>query len=69
MIESFKGTTAPTQSPPAFNRIDGPTMLYVIKVESEFYVRARSSLADRQTRALMHAELFAVFEKRGDPFQ
>jgi glycogen debranching enzyme len=41
-------------------------MLDIIKVENEFYVRARSSLADSQTRALVHGDLFAVFDRHGD---
>jgi glycogen debranching enzyme len=41
-------------------------MLDIIEVENEFYVRARSSLTDSQTRVLMHADLFAVFDRHGD---
>jgi glycogen debranching enzyme len=41
-------------------------MLDVIEVENEYYVRARSSLADKQTRVLMHGDLFAVFDRQGD---
>jgi hypothetical protein len=38
----------------------------VIEVENEYYVRARSALADKQTRVLMHGDLFAVFDRHGD---
>jgi glycogen debranching enzyme len=41
-------------------------MLDVIEVENEYYVRARSSLADSQTRVLMQGDLFAVFDRHGD---
>ena len=43
-----------------------PAMADIIKVGNELYVRARSSLADSETRALMHGDLFAVFDRHGD---
>ena len=41
-------------------------MLDVIQVENEYYVRAQSSLANNQTRVLMHGDLFAVFDRYGN---
>ncbi|MBV8969106.1 MAG: amylo-alpha-1,6-glucosidase, partial [Verrucomicrobia bacterium] len=39
----------------------------VITVGNEYYVRARSSLADaRRTLSLMRQDLFAVFDRNGD---
>lgn len=38
----------------------------VIEIENEYYIRARSSLADRRTRVLMHGDMFAVFNRNGD---
>jgi glycogen debranching enzyme len=41
-------------------------MLDIIEVENQYYVRARSSFADNQTKALMSGDIFAVFDRRGD---
>jgi glycogen debranching enzyme len=39
----------------------------VITVEDEYYIRARSSLADaRRTLSLMRQDMFAVFDRNGD---
>src|SRR5215469_2936352 len=38
----------------------------VIELGNEFYIRARSALADIQTRVLMRGDLFAVFDRCGD---
>jgi glycogen debranching enzyme len=38
----------------------------VIELGNEFYIRARSSLADIQTRVLMRGDLFGVFDRCGD---
>ncbi len=38
----------------------------VIKVEDQFYVRARSALADDRRRVLVDGETFAVFDRLGD---
>jgi len=38
----------------------------VIEVESQFYIRADSSLADAQTLVLLHRDTFAVFDRHGD---
>ena len=41
-------------------------MLDIIEVENQYYVRASSSFADNQTKALMSGDIFAVFDRRGD---
>ena len=41
-------------------------MLDIIEVENQYYVRAQSSFADNQTKALMSGDIFAVFDRRGD---
>lgn len=41
-------------------------MLDIIEVENQYYVRAKSSFADNQTKALMSGDLFGVFDRRGD---
>jgi glycogen debranching enzyme len=41
-------------------------MLAIIEVENQYYIRAQSSLADSQTKALMSGDLFGVFDRRGD---
>src|SRR5690242_1070034 len=38
----------------------------VIEVESQFYIRAESSLADSRTLVLSHGDTFAVFDRYGD---
>jgi glycogen debranching enzyme len=38
----------------------------VIEVENQFYIRARSSLADSRTLVLLHRDTFAVFDRYGD---
>jgi glycogen debranching enzyme len=38
----------------------------VIELGNEFYIRARSSLVDIQTRVLMRGDLFGVFDRCGD---
>jgi glycogen debranching enzyme len=38
----------------------------VIEVENQFYIRARSSLADARTLVLLHGDTFAVFDRYGD---
>ena len=38
----------------------------IIEPGNEFYIRARSSLADIQTRVLMRGDLFGVFDRFGD---
>jgi glycogen debranching enzyme len=38
----------------------------IIELGNEFYIRARSSLADIQTRVLMRGDLFGVFDRCGD---
>jgi glycogen debranching enzyme len=38
----------------------------MIEVGNEVYVRADSSVPDRQTKVLMSGDLFAVFDRRGD---
>ena len=42
------------------------SMLDVIELGNEYYIRARSSLVDNQTRVLMQGDMFAVFDRRGD---
>ena len=41
-------------------------MLDIIEFESQYYVRAKSSLADTRTNVLMAGDTFAVFDRRGD---
>jgi hypothetical protein len=41
-------------------------MLDIVEVENQYYVRAQSSFADNQTKALMSGDIFAVFDRRGD---
>src|SRR5882757_2857046 len=41
-------------------------MLDIIEVGNQSYVRAQSSFADNQTKALMVGDLFGVFDRRGD---
>jgi len=43
-----------------------PPMSDVIELGNEFYIRARSSLVDIQTRVLMRGDLFGVFDRNGD---
>src|SRR5438309_9484534 len=38
----------------------------VIQIENQFYIHARSSLADAQTLVLLHRDTFAVFDRHGD---
>jgi glycogen debranching enzyme len=38
----------------------------VIEVGNQFYIRARSSLADSRTLVLLHNDTFAVFDRYGD---
>jgi glycogen debranching enzyme len=38
----------------------------IIEVGDQFYIRARSSLADERTLSLLHNETFAVFDRHGD---
>jgi glycogen debranching enzyme len=38
----------------------------VIELNNQFYIHARSSLVDIQTRVLMRGDLFAVFDRCGD---
>ena len=38
----------------------------IIELGNEFYIRARSSLADIHTRVLMQGDLFGVFDRCGD---
>lgn len=38
----------------------------VIELEDQFYIRARSSLADARTLVLLHGDTFAVFDRYGD---
>jgi len=41
-------------------------MLDIIEVENQYYVRAQSSFADKQTKVLMSGEIFGVFDRQGD---
>ena len=41
-------------------------MLDIIEVENQYYVRAQSSFADKQTKVLMSGEIFGVFDRHGD---
>jgi glycogen debranching enzyme len=41
-------------------------MLDVIEFSDEYYIRARSSLVDIQTRVLRQGDMFAVFDRCGD---
>src|ERR1700730_4539494 len=41
-------------------------MLDIIEVGNQYYVRAESSFADKQTRVLMSGDMFGVFDRRGD---
>jgi glycogen debranching enzyme len=41
-------------------------MLDVIEIENQFYVRAKSSLADTRTNVLMAGDTFAVFDRQGN---
>ena len=47
----------PQKKPPATD---------VIEVENQFYIHARSSLADARTLTLLHGDTFAVFDRYGD---
>jgi glycogen debranching enzyme len=38
----------------------------IIEVENQYYVRAQSSFADKQTKVLMSGEIFGVFDRQGD---
>ena len=38
----------------------------VIEVGNDFYIRAKSSLADDRTLVLLHNDTFAVFDRYGD---
>ncbi|HYL98186.1 MAG TPA: glycogen debranching N-terminal domain-containing protein, partial [Blastocatellia bacterium] len=38
----------------------------IIEVGNQFYIRAKSALADNRTRVLMHGDMFAVFDQYGD---
>src|SRR5260370_33260658 len=38
----------------------------VIELSNEFYIHARSSLVEIQTRVLMRGDVFAVFDRSGD---
>ena len=38
----------------------------IIQVQDEYYILARSSLADDRTRILKHGETFAIFDRYGD---
>lgn len=38
----------------------------VIEVGNQFYIRAKSSLADARTLVLLHGDTFAVFDRRAD---
>ncbi len=38
----------------------------VIRFKDQFYILASSSVADKQTRVLKHAETFVVFDRHGD---
>jgi glycogen debranching enzyme len=38
----------------------------IIELDNEFYIHAKSSLVDIQTRVLMRGDLFAVFDRCGD---
>ena len=38
----------------------------VIQIENQFYIHARSSLADARTLVLLHRDTFAVFDRYGD---
>ena len=40
-------------------------MLDVIELSNEYYIHARSSLVDIQTRVLMRGDLFASFDRCG----
>jgi glycogen debranching enzyme len=40
--------------------------LEVIEVENQYYIHAKSSLADDRTRVLKHGDTFAVFDRYGD---
>src|SRR5678816_3100237 len=44
----------------------GRVMSQMIEVEGQFYIPATSSLADRSTRVLKHADTFAIFDRHGD---
>jgi len=41
-------------------------MLDVIEIENQYYVRAKSSLADTRTNVLMACDTFAVFDRQGN---
>ena len=41
-------------------------MLNVIEIENQYYVRAKSSLADTRTNVLMAGDIFAVFDRQGN---
>ena len=41
-------------------------MLDVIEIENQYYVRAKSSLADTRTNVLMAGDTFAVFDRQGN---
>ena len=41
-------------------------MLDIIEVGNQYYVRAESWFADKQTRVLMSGDMFGVFDRRGD---
>jgi glycogen debranching enzyme len=43
-----------------------PPMLDIIEIESQYYVRAKSSLADTRTNVLMAGDIFAVFDRQGN---
>ena len=43
-----------------------PPMLDIIEIESQYYVRAKSSLADTCTNVLMAGDIFAVFDRQGN---
>src|SRR5438067_1387550 len=38
----------------------------VIEVDSQYYILAKSSMADDRTRVLKHGDAFAVFDRYGD---
>jgi glycogen debranching enzyme len=41
-------------------------MTDIIEIENQYYIRARSSLADNRTRVLMRGDAFALFDRHGD---
>src|SRR5580765_7202617 len=41
-------------------------MSQLIEIEGQFYIAAKSSLADAATRVLKHADTFAIFDRHAD---